>query len=370
MEKIDELSALKLAHFSSEDESAFIEMVADPDIQKYFQELDNDIEIIRYKFRGINEDIVAAQYWGIYNKDGVMVGFCALKKSLNVYHTLKTISQDKTDEINDDLIFETPEEEKKRKWREKFRSPYVVDIAVHKNFRGRKIGKLCLTKVLDYVALAAIKEVYFEVHEDNKPSINLIEGLEPELIADASVHNGHRLYRLSTKLVMPNAEALRSECLSLIATKDKNLCNHWRKTVIFVPELNPHRQIITELYGAIITEGARLDPNENMKYCRHTNDYIDKAVIVGLQQREDPLTLIWSIAHEYGHILQNEAKEKERQDYTREKYLREADAWDKAEKWLFDKPFYIYNWSSFIRFRNKRLESYLPDCIRNDEKLE
>ncbi|WP_367867574.1 hypothetical protein [Pedobacter sp. WC2423] len=39
MEKIEKLSELKLAHFSLEDESAFIEMVADPEIQNTFRKL-------------------------------------------------------------------------------------------------------------------------------------------------------------------------------------------------------------------------------------------------------------------------------------------------------------------------------------------
>lgn len=359
---------ITLRNFESTDLDTFYEMTRDKAIQDYFMDLADEEYMVKARFEGINSDIPLMQYWGIFQKED-LVGFACLKGNPTIFRTLEEKAKGPAVDDPDDpeyLTFETKEEKEKREWREKLIAPFSIDIAVHGDHRGKGIGKAAIQWVSGYAAAAGIDEVYFEIRKDNEASKKMLAGHSLSLAADSTEHSGHDLYRMQINFDAPSPEKLREELALLKDTPDKQrLFNHWRNTVINIPELAPHREIIMDLYQAILDKEAILDIDVKWSSCHHTSELFEEKILVSLQKREDPTTLIWSIAHEYGHLLQEEARGNERKLYTKEKYLREADAWDKAEAWLKDKPFYMYNWSSFIRFRNNRLEKYLPDNVFN-----
>ena len=354
----NQLPIVKLKHFVDADVDAFMQMVADPEIKEYFDELDDDDEMIRYKFMGINDNILSSQYWGIYLPDGELAGFVSLKKRHAIYKTLHKKNHQPTGDI-DELTFESNEETKAREWREKINSPYAADVAIHPNFRRRGIGKAALIELQKYAASVSLNAIYFEVREDNDPSSSLIAGMAPKQMATAEEHYYHDLYRFDIEWQPMSGDEMKEELKKMKTTEDKILYNHWRQIVTAIPELTTHRDLVMKLFKAILAEGAMIDMKEEYTSCHHIKDLFEKAILISLKKRDEPLTIIWSIAHEFGHLLQEEATDEEQKLYTIEKFRREEDAWKKAEQWLSIEPFFIFNWRDFFKFRHDRLNNYL-----------
>ncbi|MEZ2338775.1 GNAT family N-acetyltransferase [Mucilaginibacter sp. RCC_168] len=352
---------IKLLNFQPKDAEAFIAMVGDTEIKAYYAEFNDEEEVILSKFNGLNTDIPFVQYWGIFNAGGVLVGFASLKKSHSIFKTLQKLEQKKADDTNVDIEIETDGQVKRREWREKVQAPFTIDIAVHRDYRKQGIARAALNQVYQYATEAGLKEVYFEVGHDNEKSQLLIESLSAEIVTTAENHYGHDLYRLPVYVEpVPDAELLQ-------AIKDekndaeKILLVKWRYIVRAIPELTPHRKLIIDLFTAIILKKGSIDFHDRHEGCSHSSFLGHHTVNISLKSRPDPITIIWSIAHEYGHLLQDPASDDEQKLYTRKNFIREEDAWKKAEEWLKEKPMFIYNWPNFTRFRHRRLEDYLPD---------
>ncbi|SHM93454.1 GNAT family N-acetyltransferase [Mucilaginibacter sp. OK098] len=355
----EQVPSIEFRLLKDTDEDSFIEMIADPSIKEYFEELNYDEQTIRYKFRGLNERTSYMQYWGIFLPDGKLAGFLSLKKSHAIFKSLLKKEKLQGEEDSDELLIESDDEVNLREWLETIKSPYTAEIAIHPNFRRKGIGRAALLKVHDYAASVNLKEIYFEVREDNEASAKLIAGLFPEPVISAKDHYGHDLFRLAVKWTPSSADDMRNELKALNSTEEKKLFNHWRQMVTAIPEITPHRELVMQLFKVIYAGGASIDMKEEYQGCHHINDWFEKKIIISLKKRPEPLTIIWSIAHEYGHLLQNEASDAEKKLYTIEKFKREEDAWKKAEEWLTDKPFFIFNWRDFFRFKHCRLNNYL-----------
>lgn len=345
-------------HFGESDRGQFLAMVDDEEIKANFDEFKLEKEIIGYKFSGLNDEIPLSQYWGIFLTDSTLVGFIALKKSHAIFKTLDRLKQETIADVDVDITFETNEQRLRREWREKIKAPYAVDVAVHKDYRRKDIARKALNKIYAYAASAGLKEIYFEVREDNRASKALIAGFDPKKTVSAADHYGHEIFRLDVNTAVPSKEELLEEIRKAPAG-DKSLLITWKHTVTAFPDLAPHRKLILSLFRQILAHGADLVTTDQCKGCRHVVEYDKKKIIVCLAKRENPLTLVWSLAHELGHLKQEEAKGLECKDFTLEKFMREEDAWKIAEKLLSDEPLFIYNWDSFFQFRHERLESYL-----------
>ena len=79
---------------------------------------------------------------------------------------------------------------------------------------------------------------------------------------------------------------------------------------------------------------------------------------IGLLGRKQPLEIIWSMLHEYGHVLQGSAALKEVELDKSLEYPREKDAWDKAEIELVKYPRLVANISEFYDYRDFALNTY------------
>ncbi|WP_179414533.1 GNAT family N-acetyltransferase [Mucilaginibacter sp. E4BP6] len=324
------LSDITLRHFLPEDQQQFVAMVDDPEIKNYYREFNDDYEVILSKFNGINTNVPAVQYWGIFDAGNELAGFITLKRNHSVFKTLQKLEQSATGDAGNDFTFETDEQIKKRERLEKLQSPYAVEIAIHPAHRERGFARLALTQVYEYAAKAGLKEIYFEVRQDNEKSRSFIESLRPVKVVTAEDHHGHDLYCLRVTIKpVPDAELLEQIKAEKDMAKQKLLVN-WRYLVRDVPELTPHRELVMELFEAIALKGASIDFHKKHEGCSHSIVLDHHFVNISLSSRPDPTTLIWSIAHEYGHLLQEDAQGDEKSIYTYKRFLREQDAWLKA----------------------------------------
>jgi len=137
--------------------------------------------------------------------------------------------------------------------------------------------------------------------------------------------------------------------------------NIMRETLARFPVLAGYKDILSFVFMAFFRHGglvrfdeyavgAYVNP-DRLKGCYVYN------LFIGIKDRVDPLTIVWSILHEYGHTLQP--------NITDEIHIspvltleREADAWDRAENKLMDFNISPADLESFKTFRGARLQSY------------
>ena len=343
---------------------AFLEVVDDPEARQNFSAFNAEKDEIVSGLERLNDDPATKKYWGLFLEDGTLAGYIALQKSHGIWKLLKKL-KDKEAGISDidDLseLDETDAQRKRRVHCEEYQSPYAVDVVVHPKYRGKGIAQAAIAEVVAYALKAGIPDLYFEVHQENKASLKLIKSIKAEHITaiDNYFYPGY-LYHLNLAAQPETREKVKSMINSLDTIEEKSAYNRWREFTAQVPELLPHKDIMHALFLAISEKGAHIKFVPDSDRCHWQDEVFDKMVYIGTKKRDAPLSLIWSIAHEYGHLCQPDPIDLEKKYCTREKYLREADAWDIAEVWLSDKPFFQHNWPDFIRFRNSRLESYLP----------
>ena len=75
-------------------------------------------------------------------------------------------------------------------------------------------------------------------------------------------------------------------------------------------------------------------------------------------KRDDPLTLIWSLYHEYAHTTQPLQTKEQAVEGSWAEFKREIDAWIIAEKELRNYPFFKDHLDSYKKFKKERLNSY------------
>lgn len=351
------LPHFQIRHFQSNDRSQFLALAAATDIKAHFDEFNLDQEIIAYKFGHLNDDIPYTQYWGIFLPDDDLAGFIGLKKSPVIYGALqKQAAPPKTDK---ELVFETLEQETHGKWREKIKAPYSADVAIHPDHRRKRLAQAALNWLYCYTAAAGLREFYLEVREDNTASGQLIRCLDPELVVEAAIHFGHDLYRVEINIPARSSTSLLED-IRTADSGEKETYTVLRHCLMAFPVLSAYRDLLLELFRAMKSLKAELVTTDQCRGCSHEIDELTRRVIVCLRERPDPLTLVWSLAHELGHLLQDEPQGNERREFTLQKFRREEDAWKQAERWLDNKPLFLFQWEHFYKFRHERLESYFP----------
>lgn len=350
---------IQLRHFQPEDRAAFLTLAGDLAIKTYFEEFDLSEELIGAKFGGINDDIPFVQYWGIFLADDTLVGFAALKKSTAIWRTLQKKAVPPLDETRDEIVFESREQEERRKWREKTNAPYSADVAIHSAYRRKYLATAALDWLYNYTAAAGLDAFYLEVREDNAASAQLVQRLRPQLLVNAADHHGHDLYHVAVEPLARSSASLLED-IRTADVAEKETFTVLRHCLMAFPALSAQREVLLGLLRAMKAMKAELVTTDHCNGCSHEIDELQRRIIVCLKQRPDPLTLIWSLAHELGHLQQEEPNAKERREFTLEKFHREEDAWKNAERWLADQPLFWYQWEHFFRFRHERLESYFP----------
>ncbi|MCD8739059.1 hypothetical protein LT679_00470 [Mucilaginibacter roseus] len=84
-------------------------------------------------------------------------------------------------------------------------------------------------------------------------------------------------------------------------------------------------------------------------------------LFTGLKDRKSPLEVVWSILHEYGHILQGTPNLDEILRKGDAEQVREKDALDKAQELMERDPALHVHAADFMRFRDALLHS----CSKN-----
>lgn len=79
---------------------------------------------------------------------------------------------------------------------------------------------------------------------------------------------------------------------------------------------------------------------------------------IGLKDRWTPVDIIWSILHEFGHLLQDVEELPVVEEDIALKYFREKDAWDRAEIEMKTYPKLASLAKQFYSYRDAQLISY------------
>jgi len=79
---------------------------------------------------------------------------------------------------------------------------------------------------------------------------------------------------------------------------------------------------------------------------------------IALMDRKTPVDIIWSILHEFGHVLQDVAELPLAKKDPLLELAREKDAWDKAETEVKKYPKLALLAEQFYSYRDKQLTSY------------
>ncbi|SFA38297.1 Protein N-acetyltransferase, RimJ/RimL family [Pedobacter suwonensis] len=343
-----------LLHLTTEHAEELYNLVDDEEVKRYFSSFNGEKDEIISQLVGLNQNLRKQQYWGIFNTDRVLVGYISIKANLDIIKT-----QDP--EIDTDALFEmlneSPVQGKKREERELLKAPFAVDFVTHRDFRTKGLAFMAIELLKDYAKSAGITALYFDVHQENIGSKNLMTKIGAVHLKDSdNLLYPSGIYELSLK-EGPKEIADFISSHSLERQKPYNMA---RQMISQVPELFNQREILIELFERIFEKIPRIETCPDIESCCLKTEFNERHMEIGTKRRENPLTLIFSIAHEYGHLLQPLPSELEKKPFSREKYLREAQAWDLAEDFLRGFPLYLYHWPEFIRFRNSRLESYLP----------
>lgn len=117
--------------------------------------------------------------------------------------------------------------------------------------------------------------------------------------------------------------------------------NKTRELYSYAPSLSSFDLVIKHLINDFLENGVRIEmtlkkESSSFKQNLLYTAYRDLELIIGVGNRTSNKDILWSIIHEHGHLQQSKPNEKEQEDGSVEKYLREKDAWEKGEK-MFQK---------------------------------
>jgi len=192
-------------------------------------------------------------------------------------------------------------------------------------------------------------------------SLKLMSAFGCELVIPTEIENWPDIYQLGIKIPeAPSREKELERLRELQNIPEINGYNDWRAIIKQIPELVPHEKLLTDLFTAVHAEGSRIEFDEKRNDCHFESDGYEKILTIGTTKRNDPLSIIWSIAHEYGHACQKYATANEKVLFSQANYEREADAWNRGQQWLRNTIYYRHNWPSFINLLHQRLQKYLP----------
>jgi len=341
------LIALEMAHAE-----AFYDLVNDDEVRSFFEHFCNTKEDILARMPDKATEPDNQEYWLIAEGDAI-VAYATIKKNTTIYDALHPEPELDVDDPEFLAAFDRTQEQQQSfdiaKEAEKKRlAPFAVDIIVHRGYRKRGIALRAFELLAELAKARGVDEVYLEVHRDNEASGKMVQKLRSELVA-----TNDRFYYPSSIYRYP---------ISFLKT-ERQFRSFWRELLSFVPELQPHLELLREWFYSMSTAFVVNRFNKETTLCKLGQElqYQNRmfSLQIGVAKRDDPLTLIWSLFHEFGHFCQPEPTEAEMRDNTQEKYEREADAWRIAEEKLSGELFYQENKHSFEHYRNEALKSYL-----------
>ena len=144
--------------------------------------------------------------------------------------------------------------------------------------------------------------------------------------------------------------------------------NIMRETLSRYPVLSTYSEIITFVFMAFYRQGGLVRFDEyavgaSVKPGMLKGCYVYD-LFIGIKDRLDPVTLVWSVLHEYGHTLQPNITDEIHLSPVL-KLERERDAWKRAEHKLMDFNISAADLESFRSFRESRLQRYRDKIAPN-----
>ncbi|MEJ5995235.1 GNAT family N-acetyltransferase [Pedobacter sp. Du54] len=160
---------MHLEYLNLEHKEQFLDLINDEDIKYYISAFNDEEETIIEKLRDINQDKSVGTAYAIID-NGKLVGYLSSKRSVHLYHKIYS---------HVEILHEEPYAELLQK------SPFIIDIAIHREFRERGLAKAAIALILEkHRSLGNVEAVYFEINTKNAQSIKLVKGLGGEWIYD------------------------------------------------------------------------------------------------------------------------------------------------------------------------------------------
>lgn len=152
--------------------------------------------------------------------------------------------------------------------------------------------------------------------------------------------------------------------LSELKTKEKSR-KHIDDINSKFPLLKEYENVLFELLKTFYDKESRIvieltwdtSELEQTQYNKTSKNYV---LHVGIKNRVNPMEIIWSILHEYGHLQQNPPTLEEQTYCTEEKYNRECGAWKIGEKKFYEFKELLGFKEGFLNYAEICGESYNP----------
>jgi len=127
--------------------------------------------------------------------------------------------------------------------------------------------------------------------------------------------------------------------------------------------LGPYEKSIAPVIRSIYEANCGIICDEHLPFSHLAQTPFNKAenrplLFIGLKDRKDPLEVVWSLLHEYGHVQQGEPTLAEILKDGNAKQAREKDAWNRAELIMAADPFLRQYAQHFSQYRDTLLGSY------------
>lgn len=138
--------------------------------------------------------------------------------------------------------------------------------------------------------------------------------------------------------------------------------NNLRQLFGIVPELKSFEPIISQLFSEFYLKKAIIiiDPllgSSHLGQTRFNTISRNFELFIGTRERE-PLEILWSIFHEYGHLQQDRPTSEEATDGTLAKYLRERNAWEIGQNKFLEFDILKTHLDNFEAYRSTCQSSY------------
>ncbi|MFC7524152.1 hypothetical protein ACFQRK_09375 [Parapedobacter sp. GCM10030251] len=144
-----------------------------------------------------------------------------------------------------------------------------------------------------------------------------------------------------------------------------NKKNNLRQVSDKVPGSSKYMNILDDLLELFYQKDTAIVVDANLEKSRleqtlNNHENRNFRLYIGISNRTEPLEVIWSLLHEYGHLLQRPPTDLEQTDGTPEKYEREKDAWRKAEDKFTEYSALCTYFDNFQAYREFSESSYKP----------
>jgi hypothetical protein len=142
---------------------------------------------------------------------------------------------------------------------------------------------------------------------------------------------------------------------------DKNIRNTIRQLI--ANGIAPYEKSIAPIIRSIYEANCGIVCDEHISFSHLEQTPFNKTdnrplLFIGLKDRKDPLDVVWSILHEYGHIQQGPPGLDEVLKTENAEQAREKDAWDRAQCMMEQDPALKIYARHFTDYRDALLSSY------------